>query len=272
MGDLKMDVVKMNEVSIGYDQILVIEDLSIAIPKSKIISIIGANGCGKSTLLKAIGRIIPNCSGNIIVNNNDISKIKSKELAKILSILPQTPNAPGSLTCFELVSYGRFPYQKGLGRLSVEDKKWIEWALDVTGMIHYKDRPIASLSGGQRQRVWIAMALAQQTEVILLDEPTTYLDLCHQIEILDLLTKLNHENNTTIIMVLHDINLATRYSDYMIALKDGKIFNYGDAFEVVNEEMLKECFGIRAEIINDQKTNKPVCIGYELVGKVDQDA
>lgn len=262
------NAIKMNQVSIGYNEVIVIDDLSISFPKGKIVSIIGANGCGKSTILKAIGRIIAKKTGRILVDDHDITKIKSKELAKVLSILPQSPQAPATLTCFELVSYGRFPYQKGLGKLSLEDKQWIDWAFQVINMSSFKNRTIANLSGGQRQRIWIAMALAQQTDIIMLDEPTTYLDLCHQLEILNLLTKLNKENNTTIIMVLHDINLAARYSDYLVAMKDGKVFNYGLVQEVFKVDMLRECFGIDGEMMMDPKTNKPVCISYELLKEI----
>ncbi len=262
------NAVKLDKISVGYDEMIIIDDLSISFPKGKMISIIGANGCGKSTLLKTIGRIINKKEGTIFVNDMDINKMKRKSLAKILSILPQSPQAPASLTCYELVAYGRFPYQKGLGKLSNEDKKWIDWALQATHMTDFKNRAINNLSGGQRQRIWIAMALAQQTDIIMLDEPTTYLDLCHQLEILSLLSKLNKENKTTIIMVLHDINLAARYSDYLVAMKDGKVFDYGPVNDVFNERMLQECFTIKGEIMMDKKKEKPVCISYDLLKEI----
>ena len=256
-----------NNLKVSYDDFVVIPDFNIAIKKGKITSIIGANGCGKSTILKAIGRIIKTDGGSIIINEKDIFKMKNKDIAKEMAILPQTPTAPGSITCFELVSYGRYPYQKGLGKLSLEDKEVINWAFKVTNMEQFKTRSIASLSGGQRQRVWIAMSLAQQTNIILLDEPTTYLDLNHQLEVLELLKKLNKEENVTIVMVLHDLNLACKYSDYLLAMKDGKLFNFGFANEVFNKEMLKECFSIDGDIIQDPKTNKNVCVSYDLYKK-----
>ena len=241
----------INNLKIAYDDYVVIPNFNIKIKKGKITSIIGANGCGKSTVLKAIGRIIKKEEGSIIINDKDIFTMKNKDIAKEMAILPQTPTAPGSITCFELVSYGRYPYQKGLGKLSQE----------------VKSRRIASLSGGQRQRVWIAMSLAQQTNIILLDEPTTYLDLNHQLEVLELLKKLNKEENVTIVMVLHDLNLACKYSDYLLAMKDGQVFDFGFANDVFNENMLKECFAIEGEIIKDHKTNKNVCVSYDLYKK-----
>ncbi|MBR4164526.1 MAG: ABC transporter ATP-binding protein [Solobacterium sp.] len=259
--------IQTNHLAVGYDKTIIVPDFDAAFEKGKITSIIGANGCGKSTVLKAIGRIIPSAGGTIIINDNDVSNTRSKEIAKEMAILPQTPNAPGTLTCFELVSYGRFPYQTGLGRLKKEDKEIVEWALEATNMLMYKDREIAYLSGGQRQRVWIAMALAQQTGIILLDEPTTYLDLCHQLEVLELLKKLNEEEGTTIIMVLHDLNLASRYSDYLLAMKNGEIFNYGEPDKVFTENMLEECFEISGTIVRDDRSDKPMCLSYDLLRK-----
>jgi len=256
--------IKTTNLAVGYDKVIIVPDFDVEFERGKITSIIGANGCGKSTILKAIGRIIPKESGSIIINDNDINNLKSKDIAKEMAILPQSPQAPGTLTCFELVSYGRYPYQKGFGRLSKEDKDIVEWALKATNMFEYRNREIAFLSGGQRQRVWIAMALAQQTGIILLDEPTTYLDLCHQLEVLELLKKLNEEEHTTIIMVLHDLNLASRYSDKLLTMKDGKVFSYGTPKEVFTEKMLEECFKIDGKIIFNEKINKPLCLIYDL--------
>lgn len=252
------------QLKVGYDGNIIVPCFDIAIQKGKITSIIGANGCGKSTVLKAIGRIIKSESGVVIINDADMLKMRSNEIAKQMAILPQSPSAPGTLTCKELVSYGRFPYQKGLGKLSAEDKDMIDWALSVTNMSQFGDREIAGLSGGQRQRVWIAMALAQQTGIILLDEPTTYLDLAHQLEVLELLKKLNCEQNTTIVMVLHDLNLASKYSDALLAMKDGKIETYGTAAEVMTPETLRVCFGIDGSIVTDERSGKPICCSYEL--------
>ena len=258
------------QLKVGYDGNIIVPGFDAEIKKGKITSIIGANGCGKSTVLKAIGRIIKAESGVVIINDAEMLKMRSNEIAQQMAILPQSPSAPGTLTCRELVSYGRFPYQKGLGKLSAEDKQIIEWALCVTNMSGFCDREIAGLSGGQRQRVWIAMALAQQTGIILLDEPTTYLDLAHQLEVLELLKKLNVQQNTTIVMVLHDLNLATRYSDYLLAMKDGKIEKYGTADEVMTAQMLRTCFGIDGSIATDERSGKPVCYSYELSKKDDE--
>ncbi|KKI92496.1 iron-enterobactin transporter ATP-binding protein [Bacillus sp. SA1-12] len=252
-------------VKIGYGERLIVNDLSVEIPDKKITTIIGSNGCGKSTLLKAITRIIPHQSGTIILDGENISKENTKILAKKMAILPQTPESTSGLTVGELVSYGRFPYQKGFGRLTKKDYEVIDWALEVTGTKDFKFRPVDALSGGQRQRVWIAMALAQETEIIFLDEPTTYLDMAHQLEVLELLQKLNIEQERTIIMVLHDLNQAARFADYIIALRDGEIVKAGDCEEVMTHEVLKQVFQIDAQIGRDPRTNKPMCITYNLL-------
>jgi len=226
------------DLSVGYGEKLILQNLNIGIPDKKITTIIGSNGCGKSTLLKTMTRIITQQSGSIILDGENIAKQKTKELAQKIAILPQTPESVSGLTVGELVSYGRFPYQKGLGKLTKKDIEVIDWALDVTGTSDFKFRSVDALSGGQRQRVWIAMALAQQTEIIFLDEPTTYLDMAHQLEVLTLLQKLNKEQHRTIIMVLHDLNQAARFADYLIALKDGKIIKAGDCEEVIQPEKI----------------------------------
>ncbi|MGC4378397.1 ABC transporter ATP-binding protein [Fictibacillus sp. Mic-4] len=252
-------------LNIGYGEQLIVKDVSVAIPDKKVTTIIGSNGCGKSTLLKAITRIHKQQSGAVILDGENIAKENTKTLAKKMAILPQTPESANGLTVGELVSYGRFPYQRGFGRLSKKDIEAIDWALEVTGTSGFKFRPVDSLSGGQRQRVWIAMALAQETDIIFLDEPTTYLDMAHQLEVLELLQKLNTEQGRTIVMVLHDLNQAARFADYMIALKDGEIVKAGDCEEVMNRDVLKKVFQIDAEIGRDPRTNKPMCITYDLV-------
>lgn len=254
-----------NDVSIGYGENLIVKNLSIDIPDKKITTIIGPNGCGKSTLLKAITRIISHQSGSILLDGKDISKVNTKLLAKQMAILPQTPESASGLTVGELVSYGRFPYQKGFGRLTKKDYEVIDWALEVTGTIDFKFRPVDALSGGQRQRVWIAMALAQETEIIFLDEPTTYLDMAHQLEVLELLQKLNLEQERTIVMVLHDLNQAARFADNIIALKNGEIVKAGTCDEVISHKVLKKVFNIDAVIGHDPRTKKPMCITYNLL-------
>lgn len=261
------DMVRLytEKLHISYGERLIVKNLSVNIPDKKITTIIGSNGCGKSTLLKAITRIISHQSGSVILDGENISKEHTKSLAKKMAILPQTPESASGLTVGELVSYGRFPYQKGFGRLSKEDYQTIDWALEVTGIKDYKFRLVDSLSGGQRQRVWIAMALAQETDIIFLDEPTTYLDMAHQLEVLELLQKLNKEQERTVVMVLHDLNQAARFADYIIALKDGEIVKAGTCNEVITHDVLKKVFHIDAEIGRDPRTNKPMCITYNLL-------
>ena len=252
-------------LNIGYNEQLIVKDLNVEIPDRKITTIIGSNGCGKSTLLKAITRIISHQSGEVVLDGKSISSVNTKALAQKMAILPQSPESASGLTVGELVSYGRFPYQKGFGRLTKRDYEVIDWALEVTGTIEFKFRPVDSLSGGQRQRVWIAMALAQETEIIFLDEPTTYLDMAHQLEVLELLQKLNIEQERTIVMVLHDLNQAARFADYMIAMKEGRIIKAGNCEEVITPDVLRKVFQIDALIGRDPRTNKPMCLTYNLV-------
>jgi len=254
-----------DSISVGYGDHSIIEELSMHIPDEKITIIIGPNGCGKSTLLKALTRILPHNNGSVILDGQHISKENTKDLAKKMAILPQTPESAGGLTVGELVSYGRFPYQKGFGKLSKRDQEMIDWALEVTGTEDFKYRSVDSLSGGQRQRVWIAMALAQETEMIFLDEPTTYLDMAHQLEILELLQKLNREQKRTIVMVLHDLNQAARFADYLVAIKDGRMIKCGDCEEVICPDVLKKVFHIDAVIGRDPRTQKPMCLTYHLL-------
>ena len=260
-----MNKLSTNNLTIAYNKNIIINNLEIVIPERKITSIIGPNGCGKSTLLKAVGRILKPERGSVYLDGIDIYTLNTKEVAKKMSILPQSPKAPSGITVGELVSYGRFPHQHGLKKLTVEDKKIIQWAMDITKLSEYEVTLVDNLSGGQRQRVWIAMALAQQTDIILLDEPTTYLDLAYQLEILELLYRLNKEQGCTIAMVLHDLNLASRFSDYIIAMRSGKIIEYGTPDEVICEDVLKKTFNINADIIKDSTSKKPICVSYDLI-------
>ncbi|WP_443090499.1 ABC transporter ATP-binding protein [Bacillus velezensis] len=260
-----MNSLSAEQLTVGYGDRLIAKELDIAIPKGKITTLIGPNGCGKSTVLKTMSRIMKPKSGAVYLNGQAIMQKSTKDIAKEMAILPQTPEAPSGLTVYELVSYGRFPHQSGMGRLSDKDRDMIKWALEETGMAEFYDRPIEALSGGQRQRVWIAMALAQETELLLLDEPTTYLDLAHQLEILQLLDKLNKEQGRTILMVIHDLNHAARFSHYMIALKKGRVIKEGTAEEVMTPGILEDVFQIDAQIVKDPRTNKPVCLTYDLI-------
>jgi iron complex transport system ATP-binding protein len=253
------------DLYVSYGNINIVEGLNLQIPKGKITTIIGPNGCGKSTTLKTMARILQPKKGIVYLDGEAISKQSTKEVAKKMAILPQAPDTPSGLTVSELVTYGRFPYQSGFGKVTTEDKKIVDWSLTVTGMIQFKDRSVDALSGGQRQRVWIAMALAQQTDLILLDEPTTYLDLAHQLEILELLNELNKNQGRTVVMVLHDLNHAARFADYIVAMRNGKIVSEGEPEKVITSETLKKVFQIDAEIVQDPRTKKPVCLTYDLL-------
>ncbi|APC78458.1 TPA: ABC transporter ATP-binding protein [Clostridium botulinum] len=260
-----MDSITTTNLAIAYEDKLIVDGLNMNIPKEKITTIIGPNGCGKSTVLKTVGRILKPKEGLVYLNGDDIRNLSTKEVAQKMAILPQSPQAQGGLTVGELVSYGRFPHKKGFGKLSPEDKKVIEWALDITKLTELEVTMVDNLSGGQRQRVWIAMALAQQTDLILLDEPTTYLDMAYQLEVLELLYNLNRKQSCTIVMVLHDLNLAARFADYMIAIRDGSIIKCGTPKEIMTKEVLKDTFNIDAEIVWGSKTGRPTCISYELI-------
>ncbi|MFS0783263.1 ABC transporter ATP-binding protein [Bacillus sp. 1P06AnD] len=261
---MKNDISVQN-VEVGYEQSKIIQGVTLDFKDGEITTIIGPNGCGKSTLLKAMTRIIPYSKGAIYLHGEAIAKYKTKELAKRLAILPQIAENPAGLTVGELVSYGRYPHQSGFARLTNEDYDIIDWALEVTNTLDYKYREVDTLSGGQRQRVWIAMALAQKTDIIFLDEPTTYLDMAHQLEVLKLLKKLNEEQGRTVIMVLHDLNHAALFSHSLIALRDGKLIKQGPVEDIMKKEVLAEIFHIDAQIVTDPKTNKPVCLSYDLL-------
>lgn len=260
-----MNSIATENLAIAYEDHLVVDDLDMQIPEGKITTIIGPNGCGKSTVLKAVGRILKPKNGMVYLNGDDITRLSTKEVAQKMAILPQSPQAPAGLTVGELVAYGRFPHQRGFGKLKPEDKKIIQWALEVTKLTELETTAVDNLSGGQRQRVWIAMALAQQTDLILLDEPTTYLDLAYQLEVLELLYRLNREQGCTIVMVLHDLNLAARFADYMIAIRCGDIIKHGTPQEVMTTDVLKETFHIDAEIVKEPRTGRPTCISYDLL-------
>ncbi len=260
-----MSCISTKNLNISYGNLDIVKDLNLDIPKGKITTIIGSNGCGKSTILKTIARIIQPKSGDIFVNNINIKEQSPKDLAKVMAVLPQSPQAPSGLTVEELIAYGRFPHQKGFGKMNKEDNDIVTWALKSTGIEEFRERPMEALSGGQRQRAWIAMALAQQSEILILDEPTTYLDLAHQLEILKLLEDLNRKQGTTIVMVIHELNNAARFADHMIGVKKGKVVCEGTAHEVMTKENLKELFNIDAEIVNDSRNNKPVCLTYDMV-------
>ncbi|WP_294351042.1 ABC transporter ATP-binding protein [uncultured Clostridium sp.] len=259
-----MEAIKVNNLSVAYENNLIIENLNLSIPKGKISIIIGGNGCGKSTLLKTISRINKPKCGDIFINNKNIKGIKEKNIAKEVAFLPQGPICPDGLTVRELVAFGRFPHQKMVGGLTSHDKDIINWAIEETGLSEFADRGVENLSGGQRQRAWIAMTLAQETEIIMLDEPTTYLDMSYQLEVLKVLQKLNKEKKITVVIVLHELNNACRFADNIIGLKKGKIICEGKPMDVINKETLKEIYGIDAVLGISENGEYPICTEYDL--------
>jgi iron complex transport system ATP-binding protein len=245
---------------LAYDDTCIIPNLSVIIPDGQITVLVGANGCGKSTLLRGISRLLKPKRGAVVLDGADIWKMSTKQLAKQLGILPQSPTAPEGLTVHELVAQGRYPHQSWLQQWSREDEHVTQEALAITNLTDFADRPVDTLSGGQRQRAWIAMTLAQDSDTILLDEPTTFLDLAYQIDVLDLLHDLNVARGKTIVMVLHDLNHACRYANNLIALRDGHIVAQGYPSDIVTADMVYEVFGIACTIIPDPITNTPLVI------------
>jgi iron complex transport system ATP-binding protein len=248
------------QLTLAYDRATVIRDLNLEIPAHQITVLVGANGCGKSTLLKGLARLLKPSSGAVYLDGTAIAKLPTKTVAQQLGMLPQSPMAPEGLTVRELIAQGRYPHQSWLQQWSAEDERFVEDALSMTDMAEFGDRPLDSLSGGQRQRAWIAMALAQHTEILLLDEPTTFLDLAHQIEVLDLLHELNQAQGRTIVMVLHDLNQACRYADHLVMMRQGTIFAQGAPVEVMTEDRVREVFGLESRIVTDPVSGTPLCI------------
>lgn len=249
-----------SNLTVGYNSNTIIDGLDIQIPQNKISVIIGSNGCGKSTLLKTVSRLLTPQGGSIKVSQRDIKSYSSRSYAKTLGLLPQSPVVPEGITVRELVSRGRFPYRKFMQNLSKADYEKVDWALSIMNIQNIADRMVDELSGGQRQRVWIALCLAQQSDILLLDEPTTYLDIAYQVEILEALKKINQEYKTTIVMVLHDINLSVRYADCIFAMKGGKLVAQGSPKEIITAELMQNVYGLKSHIIYDNKTQSPVII------------
>jgi iron complex transport system ATP-binding protein len=251
-------------LTLAYDAALVIRELSVTVPAGRITALVGPNGCGKSTLLRGLARLLAPRGGAAYLDGRAIHQLPTRELARQLGILPQSPVAPEGLTVRELVAQGRYPHQAWFQQWSVEDEGAVGRALDITGMAHLAERPVDALSGGQRQRAWIAMTLAQETPIILLDEPTTFLDLAHQIEVLHLLEYLNRAEGRTIVMVVHDLNHATRHAQHLIALRDGRVAAAGPPAEVVTPALLRHVFGVEGEVVSDPRSGVPLCIPYGL--------
>ncbi|PGM57597.1 ABC transporter ATP-binding protein [Bacillus sp. AFS053548] len=259
---MSTSAIETEKLTLSYDDRTIINELNFQVPKGKITVLIGANGCGKSTLLRSLARLLQPKSGTILLDGKEISKRPTKEIARNLSILPQSPVAPEGLTVFQLVKQGRYPYQTWLKQWSKEDEEKVNHALKMTNMYELKDQLVDSLSGGQRQRAWIAMTLAQDTDTILLDEPTTYLDLTHQIEILDLLYELNEKEQRTIVMVLHDINLACRYAHNVVAISNGKVYAEGDPENIISQNLICDVFCMNCDIVKDPLFGTPLCIPH----------
>lgn len=248
------------ELSLGYGERQVISDLDVDLPPGRITVIVGPNACGKSTLLRSMARLLTPTAGAVILDGRSIQKTPTKQVAASLGVLPQTPLAPDAITVADLVGRGRYPHQGWFRRWTTADSEAVGAAMLATQVLDLADRPIDELSGGQRQRVWIAMALAQQTDILLLDEPTTYLDISHQLDVLDLLTDLNQERGTTLGVVLHDINLACRYADHLIAMKAGRIVAEGTPSGIVTQSLVHEVFGLHSTVIPDPASGTPMVV------------
>ena len=259
-----MAVLNARDLTLKYDQRCVVDGLSIEIPEGKVTMIVGANACGKSTLLRGLSRLLKPAGGVVTLDGKDIHSRPARELARTLGLLPQHPAAPDGITVRDLVSRGRYPHQgffRSWGARDVsQNERAVQRALEATATLDLAGRNVDELSGGQRQRVWIAMALAQETDVLLLDEPTTYLDLAHQVEVLDLVTDLNRNRGTTVAIVLHDLNLAARYADHIIAMKAGGVVALGAPGEVVTAELVRDVFGLDSRIIPDPVSGTPLII------------
>lgn len=249
-------------LTLAYEQATIIERIDIAIPSGNITALVGPNGCGKSTLLRGLARLLTPRGGAAFLDGKVIHRMPTRVLARQLGILPQSPGAPEGVTVRELVAQGRYPHQSWFQQWSADDETAVAKALALTGMASLAERPVDTLSGGQRQRAWIAMTLAQETRCILLDEPTTFLDLAHQIEVLQLLERLNRTEGRTIVMVVHDLNHATRYAQHLIAMRDGKLVAAGPPAEIVTPALLRAVFGVEGAVVPDPHTGVPLCIAY----------
>ncbi|CEN77547.1 ABC transporter ATP-binding protein [Paraclostridium sordellii] len=250
-------MISCKNLKVGYEEKIIIENLSLNIKKGEVVSIIGPNGCGKSTLLKSLSRMIKPVSGDIYIQSENIKSLKNKAISQKVCLLSQHNDAPGDLTVEELVYFGRIPHKKWYESKSKTDEELVNWAIENTGLIRYKNTPISSLSGGERQRAYIAQALCQKPDVLLLDEPTTYLDISYQLELMELVREINERLNITIVMVLHELNQASKYSDRLIIMKSGEIVSDGCPKEIINKEIIKKVYNIDCDIDNDPISNKP---------------
>ncbi|GIV97591.1 MAG: iron-enterobactin transporter ATP-binding protein [Herpetosiphonaceae bacterium] len=261
-----MSMLEAEQLSLGYDGPAIVDQLNLVVTAGSMTVLVGPNGCGKSTLLRGLARILKPRSGAVYLDGKIIQKLPTREVALRLGFLPQSPLAPEGMTVRDLIAQGRFPHQRWFQQWTVEDERITTQVLEMTDLTDLAGRQLDTLSGGQRQRAWIAMALAQNTDILLLDEPTTYLDLAHQLEVLQLLQRLNKQEGRTIVMVLHDLNLAARYADTIVALCAGKVVAAGKPWSVMTPEMLRQVFGVEAAIVKDPVNGAPICIPHGLVG------
>jgi iron complex transport system ATP-binding protein len=247
-------------LTLAYDERVISSDLDVAVPDGSFTVIVGANGCGKSTLLRALSRMIKPARGAVYLDGKALSSLPSKQIARQLGLLPQSPIAPDGITVADLVARGRHPHQKLLRQWSREDERIVVEAMRATGVEELAERYVDELSGGQRQRVWVAMALAQQTDILLLDEPITYLDIAHQVDVLDLCADLHEHQGYTLVAVLHDLNHACRYASHLIAMRDGAILAQGPPAEIVTAELVEEVFGLQCQVITDPQSGTPLIV------------
>jgi iron complex transport system ATP-binding protein len=247
-------------LTLAYGEREVVHDLTLDLADGRVTAIVGPNACGKSTLLRGLARLLPPLRGVVLLDGRPIGERSSRQVAQVLGILPQQPLAPEGVTVAELVGRGRSPHHGFFGRWTAQDDMVVAEALAVTGTADLADRRVEELSGGQRQRVWIAMALAQQTDVLLLDEPTTFLDVAHQVEVLDLLAHLNRARGTTVVMVLHDLNLAARYADILVVMSDGRVVATGEPAEVLDAGTVRQAFGLDCVVLPDPVTGTPMVV------------
>ena len=252
--------IRTESLKAGYGNDIIIDEITIKIPRGAICSIIGPNGCGKSTLLKTISRNLPVLGGQVRIDGTEINRIDTRLLARKMAFLAQSPFIPEQFSVRELVSYGRFPHTRWMASLNRQDNRIIDWAMEIASIKQFEHRELFHLSGGEQQRVWIAMALAQEAEILLLDEPTTHLDISHQLQTLELIRTLNRDMRRTILMVLHDLNQAARFTDYILVLDKGCIIAEGKPGDIITEHLLRDVFRVEAKVVTDEETKRPYFI------------
>lgn len=252
--------IEAQAVSMSFGETRAVDAVDLAVERGTITAVIGPNGCGKSTLLRAMGRLLTPDAGRVLLDGRAISELRSRDVARRLGILPQSPEAPGELTVIDLVSRGRDPHRRWFDQWSADDEQTVLAALRQAGILELADRSIDTLSGGQRQRAWIAMALAQETDVLLLDEPTTFLDVVHQIDVLELVTDLHRTRGTTVVMVLHDLAMAARFAGRLVAMRDGRVVADGSPADVLTPDILADVFELDCDVLADPRTGAPLVV------------